>query len=508
MKVRVFEVATRIEFLSESTIEIALSHRSIQEWAYILHGSDTYTQAIIDLKLKKFDKAFQKKRTDFYSFNHFDNEIEDFEKTMTTIQKEKVAAITGLLDKPVPPHWHVVCHCPNQVDLDRIAKWFNVPPNQIEVPKGRGAFLDKVKYLTHEDERQQKLGKHLYPDEEVHANFDWRKELNEREAERLRFGKSLNKRDRLRSKVLYDGLSLRDAEKIYPLEYMNDISSLQKYRLEYIRHLEPPMQRTNFYICGNGGYGKGILSRGLARCLYPEKKDDREIFFEVGAKGAPFEGYDGQPVLIWNDYRNGDLIKTLGDRGNVFNVFETHPTSQRQNVKYSSVNLCNAFNIVNSVQPYKEFLNGLAGEYTDREGNKQKAEDKGQVFRRFNFVFHLIKRDEIEVIINQSLFSESNNADETKNYLYMRYCTVKSNLIALEQNYLRNREKLLEKQKEELRPITHLIEDCRRTEQDKVEEKPYYVDYSNQEIFDMSTAYEEEELEKFNSHEPDQELPF
>jgi hypothetical protein len=32
-----------------------------------------------------------------------------------------------------------------------------------------------------EDEKQIKLGKHHYDDEEVKANFDFRKELNERE---------------------------------------------------------------------------------------------------------------------------------------------------------------------------------------------------------------------------------------------------------------------------------------------------------------------------------------
>lgn len=46
---------------------------------------------------------------------------------------------------------------------------------QVKVPKGRGAFLDNVQYITHEDAKQQKLGKHLYSDDEMTANFDYRR---------------------------------------------------------------------------------------------------------------------------------------------------------------------------------------------------------------------------------------------------------------------------------------------------------------------------------------------
>ena len=50
--------------------------------------------------------------------------------------------------------------------------------------EGQGTFLDCVEYLTHEHEKQQKLGKHLYSDEEIHANFDWRMAVDERVAAR------------------------------------------------------------------------------------------------------------------------------------------------------------------------------------------------------------------------------------------------------------------------------------------------------------------------------------
>lgn len=469
MQVRVAEIVSTLEYLDEDTIILALNHRVITLYAYILHDKCTFTQAMADEKLKKLERDCR--------YQSDPKIIESIQKNMDQV-KEKVGT-------EIDPHWHVVIYAPNKVDITRLSKWFGVPTNFIEIPKGRGAFLDKVQYLTHEGEKQQALGKHLYSDEEVHANFDWRAELNEREAEKLRFGKSLSNRDKVRSKVLYEGLSLREAEVIYPIEYMNDLPYLQKLRMQYIQHLDPPEHRDNFYICGKGGYGKGVLSRGLARCLYPDIKDDREIFFEVGAKGVPFEGYDGQPVLIWNDYRSGDLFRALGDRGNVFNVFDTHPTRQRQNVKYASANLANAYNIVNSVQPYPEFLNSLAGEYMSYKEEKE-AEDLVQAYRRFDYIFHLVSPDEIEVIVYNSLLTASNNSDEARNY--MRYCSIATNLRAIAQNYSKDREKLVEVQTKTFQPILRLIGDCQRIEEDKIEEKPFYVDYSNQKVFDMSTA--------------------
>lgn len=65
----------------------------------------------------------------------------------------------------------------------------------------------------------------------------------------------------------------------------------------------------------------------------------------------------------------------------------TIPQNLRQNIKYGSVKLLNAINIVNSVQPYTEFLDGLSGEYKAKDGTVYKSEDdqKQQSYRRFPF---------------------------------------------------------------------------------------------------------------------------
>lgn len=145
MKNRIFNVTqyevnpTTGESLNfnEDNIKRCISHKTIKTYAYIRHDKDVYTS-----------------------------------------DDEKNGYKAG---DPKPPHWHLVIKCDNAIELETIAKWLDIPPQYIDVPKGRGAFLDCVQYLTHESEKEQKKGKYLYSDDEIKANFDFREELTKRE---------------------------------------------------------------------------------------------------------------------------------------------------------------------------------------------------------------------------------------------------------------------------------------------------------------------------------------
>ena len=183
-----------------------------------------------------------------------------------------------------------------------------------------------------------------------------------------------------------------------------------------------PKARINYYVCGRGGIGKGLICKAIARSLYPQYKEDDDIFFEVGAKGVPFEGYDGQPVIIWNDRRSVDLLSELGGRGNVFNVFDTHPSRGKQNVKYASVNLCNEVNIVNSVQPYREFLDGLVEEFDKKKKVSVIVEDKGQSYRRFPMIIPLHEED-FDLLMNRGFYYGTKEYDQ-----YIEYQNIRGNM--------------------------------------------------------------------------------
>ncbi len=397
MRARIFNIMqyqkhpeTGADLLTEDTIQAAVDHQGINCYAYALHHQDKHTQMECDRYIK----------------DHGGEQppwmVGDFK----------------------PPHWHIVLQFRHQSDTATVAKWLGISENYVQVPRGSGAgkFLDCVEYLTHESPKQQAAGKHLYADTEIHANFDFRAALNARAENRLKHGgKELSHKDAVRYDVLYNGWTLRQLKAKDPMAYMADFATLEKLRMRYIASQQPPRVRINYYIEGQGGSGKGLMSRGLARALYPNLTDDEDIFFEVGAKSAAFEGYDGQPVIIWNDRRAIDLLTELNGRGNVFNVFDVHPTKQKQNIKYGSIYLGNTVNIVNSVQPFREFLDGLCGEYRDRSGEEHKSEDKKQSYRRFPIIIPIHASD-FDILLNKGFTYDTDQFEDYLAYRHVRGC--------------------------------------------------------------------------------------
>ena len=391
---RVWELVTNCEFLSEDKIKEVLStytlkgdgvrggKGSISRWAYIKHDKDIYTN----------EKILQDK--------------------------------PELKGSPKTDHWHIIMQFTYNQELDRIADWFGVAPNFFEKGRGQNAFEEKCHYITHEADNQQSLGKHLYSDNEVYSNFDFRATVDSYTKRKLelmnRYGKtSLSVRDQLRLDVLVNGVSLREIKKEYPLNYADDLSKLKSLRFEYLCAQKPAPLRMNIYIDGQGRVGKDLMSVGIARSWFPNLPDD-ECFFIVGAKGVAFEGYDGQPVIIWSDRRSASFIAEFG-RENVFSgIFNTFPNQRStQNVKYGSVPLLNTINIVNGVEDYKTFLDGLAGEYTSRDNIRYKAEDKNQAYGRFPLIIP-VRYDDFDIMINKGYAED----DISKFQEYYHYQTI------------------------------------------------------------------------------------
>lgn len=363
--------------LTEEKILDALSHRTIKRWAYIAHDKDVYSA---------LDEE--------HNPNHVKGEY-----------KKK--------------HWHIVIEMgSNAVEVGVIARWLGISDNFVNVAKGAGAFLDCVAYLTHEENKQRELGKHRYDDKEVKSNFDWRSELDKRLERKLKYGRDLSEKDAIRNAVLFEGMTLKKVQEKYPAFYTDDMTYLKKCRLEYISKIaKMPKSRINYYVTGKSGYGKSLVSRALARSIIDRNgtMEDDEIFFVVGSNQTTFEGYDGQPVIIWDDCRAFTLLEKLGGRENVLNVFDLFPSDVKQNVKYASVRLINTINIVNSVQTWSDFLDGLCGEYKDKKGNLRKVEDKTQSYRRFPF-FIVVHAKDFELGMNKGIMYGDDNFTEFEIY--------------------------------------------------------------------------------------------
>lgn len=307
-------------------------------------------------------------------------------------------------------HIHWVGEFSTNQSVEMVAKWFGIPANLVKVARGKGAFLDCVEYLTHEDEKQQALGKHLYTDDKVIANFPWREELNKRHEKKLRYGReNVDLKQMLRYEVRYNGMTMKQVADQYPFEYMDDMEKLKQLRKDYCINRPMPISKINMYIGGvDGGVGKGLMGKAIARNIIDPSgiMEDEEIWFKVTSDNR-FNGYEGQPILIWEDFRPMDLLDFFGgNRGEMFKMLEPYPTQAdgRVDIKYGSTRLINAINIFDCIMEPNAWLDGLAGEYEKKDGTFVKSEDrqKAQVYRRFPITFWIVE-DNYTIRVNKGI---------------------------------------------------------------------------------------------------------
>lgn len=366
---------------SQKQIEDGLRHRVFKRWAYIWHDKDVYTEE--DEKKNPRHRAGETK----------------------------------------PRHAHVVAQCDDAIEVSDVARWFGVPENFIDLPSGRGAFLDCVRYLTHEDEKQQALGKTLYHDDAVVANFDWRDAVDKYVEGRMK------PTERMRMNVLRNGWSLKQCREEDPLTYSKIRSSLPPLRLDYLMDEEPCPFRITIYVDGKGGTGKSAYCRYIAQTLFQGVDDP---YFVVGNdERVTFDGYDGQPILIWDDWRVTDFINRFKPQG-TYRILDPHPDKHAEQAKHSRVVLTNAVNIINGVQPYDEFIAGLAGTYTNkRTGVHYEAEDDTQAWRRFPMIL-CVHEDDFDVLLNEGFVNNDMSAIKTMRMYANVRCSFKNIMHHLE----------------------------------------------------------------------------
>lgn len=366
-----------VPLITQDNIDNGLCYKSIKRWAYIWHDRDVYTE------------------------------------------KEEINDATGRIkagDKK-PKHVHIVINGDNAIELQAVARWFGVPEQYVDVPKGAGAFLDSVEYLSHSHPNQQALGKHLYPDEEVISNFEWRKEIEDRREKQLRYGANLNAVKQMQQDVLVYGRTLKSCREDDPILFAQNINILPRLRSEYLASQKAPETRMNYYVSGDGGIGKSILCAAFARALYPDLSED-EAYYEVQGNNVEFQSYDGQPIIIWDDFRPDELLSACGNRGMLYNIFDTFPRgTSTVNKKYGYVPLNHRVNIVNGALPYDKFLDNLA--YNHAYGLE---EDASQTYRRFPVILE-VTENMIEMLINKGYIQ---NTREYKQYEY--YGAIRNNI--------------------------------------------------------------------------------
>lgn len=311
-----------------------------------------------------------------------------------------------------PTHLHIYMTSETRLSIASIAKWFGVDPQYVEIKKGHGAFLDCLEYGFHESPKAIEQEKTHYDEGAIlyTKNCNPRAEVDalQKRIEKYQT-RSMTPKQELRMKVMEEGMTIREALKHDPLVAADDLNKLQQLRGVYLTKYAPlPDHRINFYICPRdsehgSGVGKSLFSRMLARALMPELENDLDIYYEAGSGKSAFQDYDGQPVVIFNDARAGGLLTTFGGRDELFAALDTTPSRKPVDKKFGSTTLVQQYTIINGIQPYRQFMDELAGTYMNASGMNFKAEDVNQAKRRFPFIIRIDEED-FDLLYNMGFF--------------------------------------------------------------------------------------------------------
>ena len=377
-------------------------YKSFTHWAFCIHDKDVYTQDAIDDMICILSMEAKAKG------------IKD-ESALNEYIKENAWCQIGNVKSR---HIHIVVKCNSAREIAQISRFLGIPEHLINVIKGKSAFWDCVQYLTHEDEDQQKLGKHRYDDSEVFTSDscrDWRKQLDSRKVDEEKYGVGKTREQKYIIDVAKYGKTLNECCR----ELSDDIDlyiawsvKLQRARQEYLSKLAVlPNTRISVYVYGAGGVGKDVFCELLASALFPDKPDIRDIVFGIGDGVSTFDGYDGQPVVTWSEMRSADLLSFVGRRS-VLTVLDPHPKLQSGNVniKFGNTKLIQEYNIINGVDNWTTFINGLAAGYFDRNAIKHNSEKQNieQFYRRIPIIIW-IQPDKFSISINEGVFSGNRN---------------------------------------------------------------------------------------------------
>ncbi len=205
----------------------------------------------------------------------------------------------------VEPHWHIFVRMDNSYSFEYIANRFHVPVQQVQAVKTR--FSNCLNYLTHNTEDAKKEGKHLYDDNEVKSNFEWKKE-------RQKAIDSENKKNRKQEiiKLIANG-TIRKFNYFNFITiseydvYKKSIDNAFSYRIDKLKGVNREMEC--IFITGNSGSGKTTYAKMYAESL------GYSVFVSSGSNDV-LDDYAGQDCIILDDLRPScmglsDLLKML-----------------------------------------------------------------------------------------------------------------------------------------------------------------------------------------------------
>ncbi|MCB7067690.1 hypothetical protein LI031_27960 [Enterocloster citroniae] len=293
MKKKLYEIQTQIEYLTKETILKVLSdHKEdIEFFAFILHDKDV-------------DEASNLKKN----------------------------------------HWHIMIRLYESRRHTDIASWFGLSVSCIQKSR-TGKYDDMLLYLIHENAPE----KYQYNLDEVQANFDYSKKINEIHKAKIKLDLEL------RRNQLIDLASQGVMRRFNWSEFMTakewdmfkkSIQNAWEYRDNKIRSTKRQMEV--IYICGTGRCGKSTLASQII-----ERKG--YSYQNSGSSKDRMQPYNGQDAYVLDDIRGNSF--EFDDLMGILDNYVNRDVPARY--KDKSLSECKLI-IITTTQPIAEFFKELA----------------------------------------------------------------------------------------------------------------------------------------------------
>lgn len=312
------------------------------------------------------------------------------------MKPQMCAGIVHDKDEDVQPHIHLSIRFKNPRTLNSISTKLGIPHQYIV--KWNENYETAFSYLTHSTPKASSDGKYKYSPDDVQANFNfksWLSTLAEKQDIITSKSNPSNDINHLLDLLYLGIINLEYVEThISGSEYAKNCKRIKDVHNKYLENLASARRAERkkngqtvsvIWIYGDSGTGKTRFAKEQAEKI-------TQNYFITGSSRDPFQLYEGEDVIIYdearpNDIPYADLLRLLDPYGE----FTSAPS------RYYDKSICaSTYFITSPYSPY-DFFNSLSV--------NSKVDSFTQLLRRISLV---VKMDNSE--INGMIFID----DETK----------------------------------------------------------------------------------------------